>query len=141
MPVTASAPGKVLITGGYVVLDRPNAGLVAGVSARVHVTADTVALPATRAELVAAGGQPAGLDANAPDTVLVTLLSPQYNSFGVFAWNPETGVTSLEPIEALAPEEAELVGEVCWISGFFFFFLFLFFMDSQKKKKKKKHKT
>jgi phosphomevalonate kinase len=32
-----SAPGKVLVTGGYLVLERPNAGLVLALSARFHV--------------------------------------------------------------------------------------------------------
>ena len=32
-----SAPGKVLLTGGYLVLDRQYTGLVFGLSARVHV--------------------------------------------------------------------------------------------------------
>lgn len=31
-----SAPGKVMVAGGYVVLERPNAALVAAVSARVY---------------------------------------------------------------------------------------------------------
>ena len=32
-----SAPGKVLLAGGYLVLDRQYTGLVFGLSARVHV--------------------------------------------------------------------------------------------------------
>ena len=31
-----SAPGKVMVAGGYVVLERPNAALVAAISARVY---------------------------------------------------------------------------------------------------------
>ncbi|CAM8993711.1 unnamed protein product [Rhodiola kirilowii] len=34
MAVVASAPGKVLMTGGYLILDRPNAGLVLSTNAR-----------------------------------------------------------------------------------------------------------
>lgn len=33
----ASAPGKVLLAGGYLVLDRKYTGLVFGLSARIHV--------------------------------------------------------------------------------------------------------
>ena len=33
----ASAPGKVLLAGGYLVLDREYTGLVFGLSARIHV--------------------------------------------------------------------------------------------------------
>lgn len=32
-----SAPGKVLLAGGYLVLDREYTGLVFGLSARIHV--------------------------------------------------------------------------------------------------------
>jgi phosphomevalonate kinase len=35
--VAASAPGKVLFTGGYLVLDRRYTGLVFGLSARINV--------------------------------------------------------------------------------------------------------
>ncbi|XP_010540730.1 PREDICTED: phosphomevalonate kinase-like [Tarenaya hassleriana] len=36
MAVVASAPGKVLMTGGYLVLERPNAGLVLSTNARFY---------------------------------------------------------------------------------------------------------
>ncbi|KAL2935422.1 Phosphomevalonate kinase peroxisomal [Bienertia sinuspersici] len=36
MEVVASAPGKVLMTGGYLVLERPNAGLVLSSNARFY---------------------------------------------------------------------------------------------------------
>uniref|UniRef100_A0A0D9VRZ3 phosphomevalonate kinase n=1 Tax=Leersia perrieri TaxID=77586 RepID=A0A0D9VRZ3_9ORYZ len=36
MEVVASAPGKVLVAGGYLVLERPNAGLVLSTSARFY---------------------------------------------------------------------------------------------------------
>lgn len=35
--VAISAPGKVLLAGGYLVLDRDYTGLVFGLSARIHV--------------------------------------------------------------------------------------------------------
>jgi phosphomevalonate kinase len=37
LPTAISAPGKVLLTGGYLVLDRAYTGLVFGLSARIHV--------------------------------------------------------------------------------------------------------
>ncbi|KAG9235812.1 putative phosphomevalonate kinase [Amylocarpus encephaloides] len=37
MPTAVSAPGKVLLAGGYLVLDRTYTGLVFGLSARIHV--------------------------------------------------------------------------------------------------------
>ncbi|KAH8150361.1 uncharacterized protein LAJ45_05572 [Morchella importuna] len=36
MPVAISAPGKVLLAGGYLVLDKDYSGLVFGLSARIH---------------------------------------------------------------------------------------------------------
>ena len=35
--IAASAPGKVLLAGGYLVLDRNYTGLVFGLGARIHV--------------------------------------------------------------------------------------------------------
>ena len=35
--VVISAPGKVLLAGGYLVLDRAHTGLVFGLSARIYV--------------------------------------------------------------------------------------------------------
>ena len=40
--VVCSAPGKVLITGGYMVLDRPNSGLVLTVNARFYAVCETL---------------------------------------------------------------------------------------------------
>lgn len=37
MATVVSAPGKVLLAGGYLVLDREFTGLVFGLSARIHV--------------------------------------------------------------------------------------------------------
>ncbi|MFS7944178.1 putative phosphomevalonate kinase [Helianthus anomalus] len=36
MAVVASAPGKVLMTGGYLVLEKPNAGIVLSTNARFY---------------------------------------------------------------------------------------------------------
>jgi phosphomevalonate kinase len=43
--VVASAPGKVLLAGGYLILDRNYTGLVFGIDARIHVHIKT--LPTT----------------------------------------------------------------------------------------------
>lgn len=37
LPIAVSAPGKVLFTGGFLVLDRKHTGLVIGLDARIHV--------------------------------------------------------------------------------------------------------
>lgn len=36
-----SAPGKVLLAGGYLVLDRDHTGLVFGLNARIHVAIES----------------------------------------------------------------------------------------------------
>lgn len=38
--VVVSAPGKVLLAGGYLVLDRDYTGIVFGLDARIHVRAN-----------------------------------------------------------------------------------------------------
>lgn len=40
--VAVSAPGKVLLAGGYLVLDRKHSGLVFGLSARINVIAGEI---------------------------------------------------------------------------------------------------
>lgn len=40
--IAASAPGKVLLAGGYLVLDRDYTGLVFGLNARIHVHIKTL---------------------------------------------------------------------------------------------------
>lgn len=42
MPTSVSAPGKVLLAGGYLVLDRQYTGLVFGLSARIHVIIEDI---------------------------------------------------------------------------------------------------
>lgn len=42
MSTTVSAPGKVLLAGGYLVLDRQFTGLVFGLSARIHVVIQNI---------------------------------------------------------------------------------------------------
>ena len=41
--VATSAPGKVLLAGGYLVLDRAYTGLVFGLDARIHVIIQDIA--------------------------------------------------------------------------------------------------
>jgi len=44
--VAVSAPGKVLLAGGYLVLDRAYTGLVFGLDARIHVVVSHAHSPA-----------------------------------------------------------------------------------------------
>lgn len=41
-PKAVSAPGKVLLAGGYLVLDRDYTGLVFGLDARIHVCVEPI---------------------------------------------------------------------------------------------------
>lgn len=40
--VAVSAPGKVLLAGGYLVLDRAHTGLVFGLDARIHIVVQPI---------------------------------------------------------------------------------------------------
>jgi phosphomevalonate kinase len=42
MPTAVSAPGKVFLAGGYLVLDRTYTALVFGLSARIHVVVSDI---------------------------------------------------------------------------------------------------
>lgn len=54
---TVSAPGKVLLAGGYLVLDPKYTGLVFGLSARIHVVVE---------------------DAKASEESVIVVTSPQF---------------------------------------------------------------
>lgn len=45
--LAVSAPGKVLFTGGFLVLDRKHTGLVLGLDARIHVRIESWDAPET----------------------------------------------------------------------------------------------
>lgn len=42
-PTAASCPAKVLVAGGYLVLDRKYTGLVFGLDARIHTVVEPIA--------------------------------------------------------------------------------------------------
>jgi phosphomevalonate kinase len=50
--MAVSAPGKVLLAGGYLVLDRQHSGLVFALDARIHVLATPLDAAPTRAEII-----------------------------------------------------------------------------------------
>lgn len=63
-PLAVSAPGKVLFTGGFLVLDRKHTGLVLGLDARIHVHIETWA--------------PDDIEASEQQTALILVQSPQF---------------------------------------------------------------
>ncbi|CUG90591.1 phosphomevalonate kinase-like protein, putative [Bodo saltans] len=80
---SASAPGKVLICGGYLVVESPNIGLSIGVSARFT----TEVSEHTHTPSVA------------PRTVTVRVLSPQFRAEFLFVATITGEVVSVEQIE------------------------------------------
>jgi phosphomevalonate kinase len=78
MTISASAPGKVLICGGYLVVEAPHVGLSIGVSARFTTRVVTCEQ-----------------DPNAK-TLTVGILSPQFHTSFEFVVSHEGGATSVE---------------------------------------------
>ena len=76
---TVSAPGKVLVAGGYLVLERPNIGLVLATSARFH---SRVAW-----EIESAVG--AGVSPEGRGLLSISLRCPQFNQY-VRYWLDQT---------------------------------------------------
>jgi phosphomevalonate kinase len=75
--LTISAPGKVLLAGGYLVLERENVGLVVAVDQRFY----------TRIQWREA-------ENTVDSVVLITVQSPQFNAKWIFSWNRATGALS-----------------------------------------------
>jgi phosphomevalonate kinase len=75
-PLTTSAPGKVLITGGYLILEKPHQGLVVSTTARFHTTVQW--------RRAAAAGSAAAAAAAAP-AVFVVVRSPQFGNATCYA--------------------------------------------------------
>jgi phosphomevalonate kinase len=75
--LTISAPGKVLLAGGYLVLESDNVGLVVAVDQRFY----------TRIQWRE------GEDSIDP-VVPITVQSPQFNAKWIFSWNRATGALS-----------------------------------------------
>ena len=88
MPTTASAPGKALIAGGYLVLERPNIGLVLASSARFFSTvawkaAEAAARPQAAGDTSGSdtAAQPPAAPAagdDADERLFVRVVSPQF---------------------------------------------------------------
>jgi hypothetical protein len=82
--VTVSAPGKILIAGGYLVLMRPNIGLVVSANARFYTTATLAPLTTTT---------------NSESTILV-VNSPQFHSSFTFEYSASSNkLTTTSPAE------------------------------------------
>ena len=88
---TVSAPGKVLLAGGYLVLESPNVGLVAASDKRFYTT-----VRSTRSTTTIDSNN----DVNENDkSMTIVVRSPQFHSSWTFEFDycNETGVTYLRP--------------------------------------------
>mmetsp|Transcript_5714 Transcript_5714/g.14277 ORF Transcript_5714/g.14277 Transcript_5714/m.14277 type:complete len:502 (-) Transcript_5714:209-1714(-) len=74
--VTVSAPGKILLAGGYLVLEAPNAGFVIAADKRFYTSVDSVSVNATND-----GGKMNGDGVKNP--IEIRVRSPQFHS----VWN------------------------------------------------------
>lgn len=72
--VKVSAPGKILLTGGYLVLERPNPGWVVAANQRFYTTVET---------------------GPASNTNLIVVHSPQFHSKWIYEYDPTT--SSIQP--------------------------------------------
>lgn len=71
-----SAPGKVLLTGGYLVLDRNYTGTVFALDARIHVIVQQLRRGASRPAAEAVNGGAAAVGKEEEETIVVR--SPQF---------------------------------------------------------------
>eukprot|EP00978_Attheya_sp_CCMP212_P029585 scaffold105567_cov32-Attheya_sp.AAC.1 len=93
--VTVSAPGKVLMTGGYLVLEQPNVGLVLAANKRFYTTITArppLAVDAAAAASPAASPTPQGQDAPR-EQVWINVYSPQFERN--FCYSLEFSATQL----------------------------------------------
>ena len=86
---SCSAPGKVLLAGGYLILDRPHAGAVIALDARFHTSVELVPLSAFASSSTSAiGGVNGGDDDAAKGIILVEVHSPQFRDVRVYRYDP-----------------------------------------------------
>ena len=86
---TVSAPGKVLLAGGYLVLESPHVGLVMAADKRFYTTVKAIA------------AAPSDTTANKSMTIVVR--SPQFHSQWTYVATVATGSFQLSPKEQVSP--------------------------------------
>ena len=93
--VTVSAPGKVLVAGGYLVLERPNIGVVVAATARFYSTVKVLPLQeclvhARKDKFVAAP-----LSSLMPKVIYILVDSPQFYTQYVYSYNVEASTLAV----------------------------------------------
>ena len=93
---TVSAPGKILLAGGYLVLERPNAGLVIAADKRFYTTvesttaaATTTAIETTAIETTDSSSS-RSKDDKAQQPMTISVKSPQFHATWEYNWEPTT---------------------------------------------------
>jgi phosphomevalonate kinase len=108
--VTVSAPGKILLAGGYLVLEEANAGLVVGVDRRFYAECSL----ATTTTIIrsTAQSQIQQEDEGSPllDLLPVTVISPQFDKVWRYVWNgwQLKAVSSAQDITTAAASSSSL---------------------------------
>lgn len=92
--LVVTAPGKVLITGGYLVLERPNTGIVLSVNARFYTSIHPFIPPLHVSSVNNVGGGDARQDPlhHPHEEAIITVSSPQFHSKLEyrFTWHPSS---------------------------------------------------
>jgi phosphomevalonate kinase len=85
--VTVSAPGKVLVAGGYLVLERPNIGVVVAATARFYSTIKVLSLNECLAHASKDKLAAAPLSPLLPKVIYILVDSPQFYTQYVYSYN------------------------------------------------------
>ena len=101
--ITVSAPGKVLVAGGYLVLERPNIGVVVAATARFYSTIKVLSLQECMVHATAAATKPTA------KTIKILVDSPQFYTQYVYSYNIEDST-----LEVLGKSKNEFV-ETCLV--------------------------
>ena len=91
---TVSAPGKVLLAGGYLVLESPNAGLVVATDKRFYTTVKSV-----HTTIIDSDGTPNDKRSENDKAMKIIVTSPQFHSTWAydFDYSDDTGAAYLRP--------------------------------------------
>ena len=117
---TVSAPGKVLIAGGYLVLERPNVGVTISSTSRFYSTVALVARPPSSSS----SSTPAPAPAPAPTVLSILVESPQFYSRFEYQFDAvtarlvSTGAASNEFVEKCLYMVLSFVKEACGADHF-----------------------
>ncbi len=103
---TVSAPGKVLLAGGYLILDRPHAGTVLGLDARFY----------SRVEL---WDVPADVPSSSSAAIAIKVRSPQFRDERIYTYAPGASppLSICPPAGGGSPPSANRYVEVPLLNG------------------------